>query len=239
MRPLRQARTTAWRKRWSVGRPPAGSWPTAASRATVVVMRIEIVVFDGFDELDAFGPLEVLSSAAGRGAPFELALVGVTGPGRVRAHHGTHVVVSAGLGQPDAVIVPGGGWLNRAPAGAWAEAQRGELPARLAALAPSLRWTASVCTGALLLASAGLLNGRTATTNRNALAELAATGANVVTHRVVDDGPAVTAGGLSAGLDLGLWLIQREVSAELAHEVADSLEYVPRDDVWNAGIVRQ
>jgi len=96
-----------------------------------------------------------------------------------------------------------------------------------------------VCTGALLLASAGLLNGRTATTNRNALAELAATGANVVTHRVVDDGPVVTAGGLSAGLDLGLWLIQREVSAELAHEVADSLEYVPRDDVWNAGIVRQ
>jgi len=49
----------------------------------------------------------------------------------------------------------------------------------------------------------------------------------------------VTAGGLSAGLDLGLWLIQREVSADLAHDVADSLEYAARNDVWHAGIVRQ
>ncbi len=197
-------------------------------------MRIEMVVFDGFDELDVFGPLEVLKSAAGPAA-FDVRLVGADGPGEITAQHGTRLIVAEGLGTgdapPDAVVVPGGGWLNRAPAGSWHEAQRGVLPARLAELAPSLNWIGSVCTGALLLAAAGLLTGRPATTNRNARAELAAAGAVVTTHRVVDDGPVITAGGLSAGLDLGLRIIEREAGAELAAAVAHSLEYAARDDV--------
>jgi transcriptional regulator GlxA family with amidase domain len=201
-------------------------------------MRIEIVIFDGFDELDAIGPLETLGLARGAGAPFDVTLVGIDGPGEVRGQHGTRVVVSAGLGlgdePPAAVIVPGGGWLNRAPAGAWAEAERGVLTARLAQLAPSLTWTASVCTGAMLLASAGLLAGRTATTNRNAHAELAATGAIVRTNRVVDDGNIITAGALSAGLDLGLWIIEREVDAATASAVAEGMEYQPQNNVWQS-----
>ena len=196
------------------------------------LMRIEIVIFDGYDELDAIGPFEVLAMAAGRGAPFEVALVGIDGPGEIRGQHGSRMIVDAGLGTPDAVIVPGGGWLSRSPAGAWAESTRGVLPERLAALAPDLRWTASVCTGAMLLAAAGLLKGKSATTNRNALAELRATGATALPNRVVDDGDVITVGGLSAGLDLGLWIIEREVGPDLARTVADLIEYTPRNDVW-------
>jgi len=195
-------------------------------------MRIEIVIFDGFDELDALGPFEALTSAAGGGAPFEVALVGADGPGEVRGDHGLRLVVDAGLGSPDAVIVPGGGWLDRADAGSWAQAQRGELPAKLAELAPTVRWTASVCTGAMLLAEAGLLRGRTATTNRNAQDELRATGVTVLPNRVVDDGNIITAGGIICGIDLALWLIEREVGAELAERVAFGLEYVAQRDVW-------
>ncbi|MEO3768854.1 DJ-1/PfpI family protein [Micromonospora sp. B9E7] len=183
-------------------------------------LRIEIVVFDGFDELDVFGPFEVLSMAG-----FDVALVAVERPGLVTSMRGVQLQVPEMLDQADGVIVPGGGWLNQAPEGAWAQAQRGVLPARLAALAPSARWMASVCTGALLLASAGLLTGRRATTNRNAYDELRAYDVSVLDQRVVDDGDRVTAGALSAGLDLGLWLTERELGAGTANRVAASIEY--------------
>jgi transcriptional regulator GlxA family with amidase domain len=198
-------------------------------------MRIEIVVFDGFDEIDALGPFEVFCNAVGRGAPFEVSLVGVDGPAEIQAQNGLRMRVSEGLGRPDAVLVPGGGWGNRAERGGWAQARRGVLPERLVALSGSLRWVASVCSGAMLLAEAGLLRGRTATTNRGLLAELAASDVIVVTNRVVDDGTVVTAGGLTAGLDLGLWLVAREAGVELAQQVATGLEYEPRGEVWRHG----
>jgi transcriptional regulator GlxA family with amidase domain len=195
-------------------------------------MRIEIVVFDGFDEMDAIGPFEMLDNAAAAGAPFEVALVGSEGPAQIRGQHGLRMVTTEGIGNPDGIVVPGGGWLNRAPEGAWAQAQRGVLPRRLAELAPTVRWTASVCSGAMLLAEAGLLKGRPATTNHQLIEALADTGAQAMRRRVVDDGTVVTAGGLTAGLDLGLWLIEREVSAELAATVAENMEYRPWNDVW-------
>jgi transcriptional regulator GlxA family with amidase domain len=53
-------------------------------------------------------------------------------------------------------------------------------------------------------------------------------------NRVVDDGNVITAGGLTAGLDLGLWIIEREVDAAIARNVADAIEYLPQNDVWQA-----
>jgi transcriptional regulator GlxA family with amidase domain len=198
-------------------------------------MRIEIVIFDGYDELDAFGPFEVLGLAAAKGAPFEVALVGAEGAGEVRGSHGSLVLVDAGLGSPEAVVVAGGGWLDRAPAGAWAQVEKGSLPRQLAALVPKLQWTASVCTGAMLLAAAGLLKGRTATTNRHAQADLRDYGVTVLPNRVVDDGTLITAGGITAGLDLALWLTTREAGAGVAREVAASMEYTPVPDLWQTG----
>jgi transcriptional regulator GlxA family with amidase domain len=190
-------------------------------------MRIEIVIFDGFDELDAFGPFEVLSSAG-----FDVELVAAHRPGPVHSLRGVQLNVPNALGRPEGVVVVGGGWLNRAAHGSWAQAQAGLLPERLADVAGSARWMASVCTGGMLLAAAGLLTGRNATTNRNAYEELRTYGVNVIEERVVDDGDRVTAGALSAGLDLGLWLTERELGPERAAAVADSIDITLRSPAW-------
>ena len=192
------------------------------------VVRIEIPVFDGFDELDAVGPYEVLRSAGeiNPDAGLEVALVGAHGPGEVVAAHGLRLSLSEGLGRPDAVIVPGGGWTRRPPRGTWHEVQAGVLPARLAELAPSCRWVASVCTGAMLLAAAGLTTGRRATTHHDDLEDLRATGAQVVDGaRVVDDGDLLTAAGVTAGLDLSLWIVERACGPALADTVATEIEH--------------
>lgn len=191
--------------------------------------RIEIVVFDGFDELDVFGPFEVLSSAG-----FQVDLVTAEEPGSVVSMRGVEVGVPAVLGAADRVVVPGGGWLNRAAEGSWAQAQRGTLPDRLGKAAQSARWMASVCTGSMLLAEAGLLTGRYATTNRNAFDELAPHVLEVIDERVVDDNDRITAGGLTAGLDLGLWIAERELGPQVADRVARSIEYTPQGRVWHA-----
>ncbi len=190
-------------------------------------MRIDVVVFDGFDDLDAFGPYEVLRHAAARVDGWDVALVGVEAPGEVTSAHGVRLTVTEVLGEraPDGVVVPGGGW--RGPgAGARAEADRGVLPSRLAELAPRVRWTASVCTGAMLLAAAGLLRGRACVTHRSALEDLrAADGLVDPDARVVDDGDVITGGGVTSGIDVALRLVEREAGADLAATVAGHIEY--------------
>ena len=189
-------------------------------------MRIEIVVFDGFDELDAIAPFEVLRSAQRYVTDWDVALVAAAAPGRVTAAHGLTLHLSEALGAPDALIVPGGGWGERAERGTWGEVQRGELPARIAELAPSCAWVASVCTGAMLLSAAGLTAGRPATTHHDAHADLAAAGAHVIADaRVVDDGDLLTAGGVTSGLDLALWIVEREAGAAIADRVAEQIEH--------------
>jgi transcriptional regulator GlxA family with amidase domain len=193
-------------------------------------MRIEMLVFDGLDELDLMGPFEVWSHAANR-TDLEVALVGLDGPVEVTGLHGLQFKAPEGLGTPDALLVPGGGWLNRAEKGAWAEARRGVMTARIAELAPRLRFISSVCTGSMLLAEAGLVKGRAVTTNRKAWAELETYGADLKTNRVVDDGDLVTAGGITAGFDLALHLVEREYSAEIADGIAATMEYTRDRDL--------
>jgi transcriptional regulator GlxA family with amidase domain len=204
---------------------------------STAVMRIEIPVFDGFDELDAVGPYEVLRTASqlSADAGWEVALVGAHGPGEVVAAHGLRLSVAEGLGRPDAVIVPGGGWTSRTPRGTWQEVQAGVLPARLAEVARSCRWVASVCTGAMLLAAAGLTRGRRVTTHHDALDELRATGAQLVDGaRVVDDGDLLTAAGVTAGLDLALWIVERMYGSAVAEAVASEIEHPRVRDVHRA-----
>ena len=87
---------------------------------------------------------------------------------------------------------------------------------------------ASVCTGAMLLARAGLLSGRPAVTNRNALDDLAAAGADVRREaRVVDDGSVVTGGGPAAGLDVAIRLVARFAGEDAGREAAARLEHEP------------
>ncbi|WP_433011703.1 DJ-1/PfpI family protein [Kribbella sp. CA-294648] len=194
-------------------------------------MRIEILVFDGVDEMDVMGPFEVWSHASRR-PEFELALVGLDGPVEVTGMHGLQFKAPEGLGTPDGLFVPGGGWMNRAERGAWAEARRGVLPARIAEVAQHTQWVGSVCTGSMLLAEAGLVKGRPATTNRGAWDELETFGAEVKHNRVVDDGNLVTAGGITAGIDLALHIVERELTAEVADGIAAAMEYARVRDVY-------
>lgn len=191
-------------------------------------MRIEIPLFDGFDELDVFGPFDVLA-----GAGFDVELVSVQTIGRVVSQRGVRIDTTSVLGRPDAVVVPGGGWQNRAPEGSWAQAQRRVLPDKLSDLASSAQFLASVCTGSMLLAAAGLLDGHYATTNRNALAELRGYDkVKVLEERVVDDTTVITAGGVTAGIDLGLWIVERELGTAAADQRARSIEYIRQGRVW-------
>lgn len=194
-------------------------------------MRIEILVFDGVDEMDVMGPFGAWARAANR-TDLELALVGLDGPVEVTGIHGLQFRAPEGLGTPDALFVPGGGWMNRAERGSWGEARRGVMTARIAELAPTLSWIGSVCTGSMLLAEAGLVKGRPATTNRNAWHELATYGADVKENRVVDDGDLITAGGITAGIDLALHVVEREYGADAADGIARSLEYTRDRDLY-------
>jgi transcriptional regulator GlxA family with amidase domain len=188
---------------------------------------IDIVLYDGFDELDAIGPFEVL-----RNARFDATLVTLEGAREVTASHGLVVRAERALAErPDAVLVPGGGWNERGPQGARAEAERGALPARLRALAGAGVVMTSVCTGGMLLAAAGVTDGRPATTHHGALDDLRASGAEVVDERVVDDGDLVTSAGVTSGIDMALWLVEREKGAELADLIAREMAFERRGRV--------
>lgn len=184
-------------------------------------MKIDIAVFDGMDELDAVGPLEVL-----RRADFDVLLVTREPVDFVTCANGLRIVPD-GLPREAAeiLIFPGGGWSARSAAGVRAEVDgRRWVPLIESALA---RGTilASVCTGAMILASAGVLANRRATTHHGALDDLEASGAVVLAQRVVDDGDRITSGGVTSGIDLGLWLVERFAGAQHADRIAQALEY--------------
>lgn len=198
-------------------------------------MKIDVLVFPGFDELDAIAPFEVFHNAKLRGAPFDLRYVAAPSMGEIVAAHGLRLSCDAKLGsgpRPDLIVVPGGGWIDGSAAGARAEVNRGEIPKLLADLHRAGVTIAAVCTGAMLLSAAGILRGRAAVTHHGAIADLEAAGANVVRARVVDDGDVVTAGGVTSGLDLSLWLVERFASSEIALAVEQQMEYERRGVVW-------
>jgi transcriptional regulator GlxA family with amidase domain len=194
-----------------------------------------VLVFDGFESLDAFGPFEVLSAGAARGPGFEVSLVTAEPAETVRSGDGAVVVSEGTVAEmdPDLLVVPGGGWNDREDSGAWAEAERGAIPDLLADLAGEAT-LAGVCSGGMLLARTGLLDGRPAVTHHGALDDMRETEAEVVEARVVDAGDVLTAGGVSSGLDLGLYLLEREFGSGLAVAVESYLEYERRGTVYTA-----
>jgi transcriptional regulator GlxA family with amidase domain len=191
-------------------------------------MHVQILLYDGFDELDAVGPYEVLSGA---GLPTEL--VTLEPAERVTASHGAVFVPHAVLGErPDLLVVPGGGWSARKPVGTRGEYERGVVPAAIAARHAAGSRVASVCTGAMLLAKAGILDGRPATTHWAAYDDLRAHGVDVRPDaRVVDDGDVLTCGGVTSGIDLALHLLALERGEEAAVTAARLLEHERRENV--------
>jgi transcriptional regulator GlxA family with amidase domain len=191
----------------------------------MAAMKIDIVVFDGFDEMDAVAPYEVFRTAAGLGAPIEAELVGAHGAATITASHGLRMMVDRGVSEDaDMVLVPGGGWFHGA--GVRDEIERGVLPAALVAAREGGAIVGSVCTGAMLLVAAGLVQGRPATTHHSAIEDLRAAGAQIVDGaRFVDDGDILTAGGVTSGLDLALHIVEKVAGASIAGQVAREIEY--------------
>jgi len=201
-------------------------------------MHIQILLFPGFDELDAIGPYEVLAGVAALTGQFDVELAAIEGPTVIRAGHGAQIQATAALAPaPDLLLVPGGGLNDNRPEGVRAELSRGVIPRAIAERHAAGSRVASVCTGALLVAAAGLFEGRPAVTHRSAIEELRGTGATVIEDaRVVDDGDLLSAGGVTAGIDLALWIVECELGPKLAAAAARELEYERAGAVWRAGV---
>jgi transcriptional regulator GlxA family with amidase domain len=197
-------------------------------------MNAAIMVFDGVDEMDVVGPYEVLCNGASAGADLRVRLVALAdGETTIVGQHGLAFSPQGTLDGPvDLVIVPGGGWIAGSAHGVRAQIARGDLPRAIAALHAGGAVVAAVCTGAMAVAAAGLLAGRPAVTHHNALKDLRATGALAVEERVVDDGDIVTAGGVTSGIDLGLWLLERFFGADLALHVSRQMEHERHGSVY-------
>jgi putative intracellular protease/amidase len=183
-------------------------------------MQIAILIFDRLAALDAVGPYEVLSRLPGA----ELTFVAQE-PGPKRTDTGRLALLAdaslAEVAHPDLVLVPGG-------PGQAALMEDGPVHEWLRAAHETSTWTTSVCTGSLILAAAGLLAGRKATSNWQALEELGRLGAEAVDERVVFDGRLVTAAGVTAGIDMALALVAKIAGEEVAQAIQLGIEYDPQ-----------
>jgi transcriptional regulator GlxA family with amidase domain len=183
-------------------------------------VNIAIPIFDRLTALDAVGPYEVLSRPPGWTVTF---IAAEPGPKRTETEMLALVADKSfdELPEPDVVVVPGGygtrdlmddetilSWLRHAH--------------------EHSQWTTSVCTGSLLLAAAGILDGLEATTHWTALETLAEYGATPVRRRVVEQGKIVTAAGVSAGIDMALTLVARIAGPELSQAIQLGIEYDPQ-----------
>jgi len=183
-------------------------------------MKIAIPIFDGLTALDAVGPYEVLSRLPGA----DVAFLGLE-PGPKRTDNGMLALHAdrslSELTDPDVIVVPGGlgtrpllrderllGWLRTAH--------------------ETTTWTTSVCTGSLLLAAAGLLDGTDATTHWLELDTLRRLGGRPTDQRVVERGKLITAAGVSAGIDMALLLAARIAGETTARAIQLAMEYDPQ-----------
>ncbi|GLX38833.1 thimanine synthesis protein ThiJ [Streptomyces roseochromogenus] len=218
------------------GAPAASAAGGGGGGGGVKPLRVHIVMFDGVEELDFAAPYEVFSAARFfTDRPVEVRYVSTSRAGTVRASYGTRVGVEHGWDprQADVVVVPGGGYARREDPGVWAEIRSGVLPQALReAPRPGLT-IGALCTGVMLLSAAGLTRGRPCTTHHRARPDLERQGGVLKGARVVDDGDLVTAGGITSGLELALWLVRRELGADTATGIEEMLEYEARGTVWS------
>lgn len=183
-------------------------------------MEIAFLLFDRITALDAVGPYEVLSRLPNARVRFVS-----PEPGPKRTDTGFLVMLAEHaldeVPRPDIIVIPGG-------PGTRELLQDTAILEWIREAHQHSRWTTSVCTGALLLAAAGVLRGLRATTHWRALPELSKYGAQPVRGRVVEEGKVITAAGVSAGIDMALHLARREAGDDLARALQLVIEYDPQ-----------
>ncbi len=184
-------------------------------------MKIALLLYDRLTLLDLVGPYEILC----RLPDAELSFVAVK-PGQVRVDTGLTALTAdralADLPDPDVFVVPGGG------AGTFAAARDREILDWVRGAHASSTWTASVCTGSLILGAAGLLQGVRATTHWAAAEILGQYGAEFTSERVVREGKIISAAGVSAGIDMALTLAGEIAGPEVAQAIQLAVEYDPK-----------
>ncbi|MEK3723044.1 DJ-1/PfpI family protein [Paenibacillus sp. FSL H8-0034] len=207
-------------------------------------MHVQIVLFDGFDLLDALAPYEVFTAAEMlSGGAITVQLVSAEGIRNVSSGTNGLQIATSGMidsGKSSIILVPGasGSMVGDGPDSVVSLLQRAS-ETQLTTLVreafgkPGIT-IATVCGGSLLLAMSGMLEGRHAVTHHQGMDALSATGAIPVKARVVDDGDLVTGGGVTSGLDTALYLIERELGPRMAHAVEQLFEYERRGTVWQA-----
>jgi transcriptional regulator GlxA family with amidase domain len=183
-------------------------------------VRIAIPLFTDLTVLDAVGPNEILCAMPGADVRF----VGLErGPVR-SSSGGLQLTVEErfeDVPRPDVIVVPGGTGTRRL-------LREERVLTWLRTAHETTTWTTSVCTGSLVLAAAGLLDGVDATTHWMARDELAALGAAVVPDRVVERGKLITAAGVSSGIDMALVLADRLAGRDVALALQLAVEYDPQ-----------
>ena len=184
-------------------------------------MQIAIGLYPGFTALDAIGPYQVLSNLPGAEV-----IVCAESRGQLDDDKGLlHLTVDHSFDEvpsPDVLLVPGGLVSRRIAR------ERGPIVDWIAAVHPHTTYTTSVCTGALLLGAAGILDGLDATTHWCAYDELSRYGARPTEQRVVFQGKVATAAGVSAGIDLALALVGELAGPEMAQAIQLGIEYDPQ-----------
>lgn len=191
-----------------------------------MTMTFGILAFDNLEELDAIGPWEVLSWAAKQEqSDMEVFMIGA-GSKDIRCAKGLRIVTDYTMDDHpklDVILVPGGQgtrpiFKDGGPEIDW-----------IKKVAPDCTWVTSVCTGALLLHRAGLLNGKRATTHWGSIDLLRGAGnVDVMDNvRYVRDGNIVTSAGVSAGIDMALWLMGEIYGSDFARFVQKGIEYFP------------
>jgi transcriptional regulator GlxA family with amidase domain len=190
-----------------------------------VKQRIGIVLFDGVEELDFAGPWEVFTMAATLREGVEVVTLAET-EGPIRCAKGLRVLPDLGLdaaGDLALVLVPGGIGTRR-------EVENPVLIDWLRKIAPGCSFVTSVCTGSLLLCETGLARGRRVTTHWSFVETLRQRYADtqvLADVRYVRDGNLVTAAGVSAGIDMALWLCGQLWGAETARRTQRLMQYDP------------
>ncbi|MFF4620333.1 DJ-1/PfpI family protein [Nonomuraea jabiensis] len=186
-----------------------------------------ILVFDGVQELDVVGPWEVFHGSSRRRGRVDTVVLIAERPGLIRCGNGMRVVPDHTLADHpplDVLLVPGGAH-SRIEAGM----RNPAITDWIKTTAANVEWVTSVCTGAFLMYAAGVSRGRRVATERAFEDELARHGDITVVRdaRYVVDGNLVSSQGVSAGIDMALWLVGRIHGRDHARAVRTAIQYEP------------